>query len=134
MTKVALDTNVLISAIVFGGKPRQVLEAAIKGQVQLVLTEAITEEMKEALEAKKFQYPNEITDLIAHELEALAEIDKPQDRLTIIDKDLENNRVLEYAQDSHADFIVSGDAHLLELEKFEGTKIVTAEEILEILD
>ena len=42
--------------------------------------------------------------------------------------------VLECAQESQADYIVSRDVHLLELDKFEGSKIVTAEEILEILD
>lgn len=134
MTKVVLDTNTLISAIVFGGKPREVLEAAIKGHIQLVLTEKIIEEMREVLEGKKFQYPKEITDLIIHELEALVEIVKPKHKITVIDKDPEDNRVLECAQESQADYIVSGDEHLLELENFEGSKIVTAEEILEILD
>jgi putative PIN family toxin of toxin-antitoxin system len=134
LTKVVLDTNTLISAIVFGGKPREVLEAAIKGHIQLVLTEKIIEEMREVLEGKKFQYPKEITDLIIHELEALVEIVKPKHKITVIDKDPEDNRVLECAQESQADYIVSGDVHLLELENFEGSKIVTAEEILEILD
>jgi putative PIN family toxin of toxin-antitoxin system len=134
LTKVVLDTNTLISAIVFGGKPREVLEAAIKGHIQLVLTEKIIEEMREVLEGKKFQYPKEITDLIIHELEALVEIVKPKHKITVIDKDPEDNRVLECAQESQADYIVSGDEHLLELENFEGSKIVTAEEILEILD
>ena len=78
LIKIVLDTNILISAIVFGGKPRQVLEAAIKGHIQLVLTEEITGEMRGVLEGKKFQYPKEITDLIIRELEAMAEIVKPK--------------------------------------------------------
>lgn len=134
LTRVVLDTNILISAIVFGGKPRKVLESVIKEEIQLILTEDIIKEMKRVLVGKKFQYPDEITDLIIRELEALAEIVKPKERIRLIEKDPEDNRVLECAQESQADYIVSGDAHLLELEKFEGSKIVTAEEILEILD
>ena len=134
MTKVVLDTNVLISAIVFGGRPREVLEAAIKGQIQLVLTEYIMEELRGVLEGKKFRYPEEITDLIIHELEALAEIVKPKERITVIEKDPEDNGVLECAQESQADYIVSGDTHLLEIQDFKGTKILTPEEFLDTLD
>lgn len=134
MIKVVLDTNILISAIVFGGKPREVLEAAIKGKIQIVLTENIIKELKGVLEGNKFQYPTEITDLIIQELEALAEIIKPKERITVIEKDPEDNRVLECAQKAQADFIVSGVMHLLEIHDFKGTKIVTAEKILEILD
>ena len=134
MTKVVLDTNVLISAIVFGGKPREVLEAAIKGQIQLVLTEYIMEELRGVLEGKNFRYPEEITDLIIHELEALTEIVKPKERITVIEKDPEDNRVLECAQESQADYIVSGDTHLLEIQDFKGTKILTPEEFLDTLD
>ena len=134
MIKVILDTNILISAIVFGGRPRQVLEAAIKGKVQLVLTEEIIEEIKGVLEGKKFQYPKEITDLIVLELEALAEIIKPKDRLTIIAKDPEDNLVLECAQQAKADFIVSRDTHLLEIKDFAGTRILTHDEFIDVLD
>jgi putative PIN family toxin of toxin-antitoxin system len=134
LTKVVSDTNILISAIVFRGKPREVLEAAIKGKIQIVLTENIIKELKGVLEGNKFQYPTEITYLIIQELEALAEIIKPKERITVIEKDPEDNKVLECAQESQADFIVSGVMHLLEIHDFKGTKIVTAEKILEILD
>jgi putative PIN family toxin of toxin-antitoxin system len=134
LIKVVLDTNILISAVVFGGKPREVLEAAIKGEIQLVLTDEIIGEMKGVLEGKKFQIPGEITDLIIRELKALAEIVKPKRSITIIEKDPEDNRVLECAQEAQADFIVSGDVHLLRIENFKGTKILTPGEFLDILD
>lgn len=134
LTKVVLDTNILISAIVFGGKPREVLKAAIRGQIQLVLTEDIIEEMRRVLEGKKFQSPAETRDLIIHELESLAEIVKPKEKTTFIKKDPEDNRVLECAQGAQADYIVSGDKHLLEIEDFKEIKIVTPEKFLDILD
>ena len=134
LTEVVLDTNILISAIVFGGKPRQILEAAVKGQIQLVLSDEIIKEMRGVLEGKKFQHPSEIMDLIINELEDHAEIVKPKERITVLEKDPENNRVLECAQEAQADYIVSGDKHLLEIEDFKETKILTPEEFLDILD
>ena len=134
MIKVVLDTNILISAIVFGGKPRKVLESAIKGEIEFVLTEEIIEEMRGVLEGKKFQYPAEISDLIIHELEALAEIVKPKHKITVIEKDPEDNRVLECAHESRADLIVSGDMYLLEIQDFQGTKILTPEAFLNTMD
>jgi len=134
LTKIVLDTNVLISALVFGGKHKKILEAAVKGHIQLVLTEDIIGEMRGVLQGKKFQYPTEITDLIINELEALGEIVKPKERITVIEKDPEDNRVLECAHVSKADYIVSGDKHLLEIEDFKETKILTPEEFLDILD
>lgn len=133
MIKVVLDTNILISAIVFGGKPRKVLEAAIKGKIHLVLTEEIIVEIRGVLEGKKFQYPSEITELIIQELEALAEIVKPKERIKVIEKDPEDNRVLECAQQEQADYIVSGDVHLLEIKEFQGTRILIPGEFLKIL-
>jgi putative PIN family toxin of toxin-antitoxin system len=133
LTKVVLDTNVLISAIVFGGKPREVLRAAIKGKIQLVLTENILEEMREVLEGKKFQFPKEIRDLIIQELLSLAEIVKPKHRITFAKEDPDDNRVLECAKESKADYIVSGDVHLLEIKEFDETKILTPGEFLDML-
>lgn len=132
MIKIVLDTNVLISAIVFGGKPRDILEKAIKGQIQLVLSEELIGELSGVLEGRKFKYPSEIMKLIITELEAIAEVVKPEKKLKVIKKDPEDNRVLECAQKSKADFIVSGDVHLLEFEEFMGTKILTPEAFLSL--
>jgi predicted nucleic acid-binding protein len=52
----------------------------------------------------------------------------------VIEKDPEDNRLLECAQKSHADYIVSGDMHLLEIKDFKATKILTPEEFLATLD
>lgn len=129
-----MDTNILLSAIVFGGKLREVLETAIKEQIQIILTEDIIEEMRGVLEGKKFRYPKKITDLIIQELEALAEIVKIKNRITVIEKDPEENRMLECAQEAQADFIVSGDMNLLEIQDFKGPRILTPEEFLDVLD
>lgn len=75
-----------------------------------------------------------MADLIVQEQEALGEIAKPKEKLSVIEKDPEDNRVLECAQESKADYIVSGDVHLLGIKEYAGTKILTPNEFLELLD
>ena len=53
MHKVVLDTNVLISAIVFGGKPRDVFNRILKGQIRLAISKDILDEMEGVLSGKK---------------------------------------------------------------------------------
>jgi putative PIN family toxin of toxin-antitoxin system len=58
---------------------------------------------------------------------------EPKIKLHIIDKDEEDNKILECALAARADFIVSGDKHLLELGKFRKTKILTPREFFDNL-
>jgi predicted nucleic acid-binding protein len=45
VTRVVLDTNVLISAIMYGGNPRRVLEAVISGSIQMSVSEDLIQEL-----------------------------------------------------------------------------------------
>ena len=130
MYKIVLDTNVLISAIVFGGKPRDVLELVIKGKLILAVSEAILEEVKTVLGGNKFQYPSQIVDSILDEIGGISELVKPKMKVDAIINDPDDNRILECAFESGADFIVSGDTDLLEMQDFKGTKIMNPADFL----
>ena len=52
--RVVLDTNVIISALVFGGKPRSNLQRVIRAEMDLILSEAIVEELTGVLRRPKF--------------------------------------------------------------------------------
>jgi len=45
-----------------------------------------------------------------------------------------DNRILECAMEGQADYIISGDKHLLDLKTYQGIKIVTLAEFLEIFE
>ncbi|MBF0121838.1 MAG: putative toxin-antitoxin system toxin component, PIN family [Candidatus Omnitrophica bacterium] len=128
--RVVLDTNVFISAIAFGGKPKIILEKAIKGDIQLVLSDPILEELQGVLLGKKFNYPPHIVIEIAQQLASLAEIVYPEDRILIIKSDPADNRILECAVAGMAKYIVSGDADLLMLRIYEKIRIVTPDVFL----
>ena len=53
--RVVLDTNVIISAVLFGGKPRLILEAALAGHFELFLSDAMVDELHDVLRRPKFQ-------------------------------------------------------------------------------
>ena len=53
-------------------------------------------------------------------------------KVHVIREDLSDNRVLACAKEARAHFIVSGDRHLLQLEQYEKTMIVTPSRFLEM--
>lgn len=133
MLRVVLDTNVLISAILFGGKPRQILEKAIRGKIRLCLSEPILEELKGVLQRSKFDYSPEMIQFILTELVGIADLVNPSETLSVVLDDPEDNRILECAVEAKANYIISGDFHLLRLNRYRNIEVVNAFAFLERL-
>ncbi len=133
MLRVVLDTNVLISAILFGGKPRQILEKAIRGEVRLCLSEPILEELKGVLQRSKFDYSPEMIQIILTELMGIADFVNPSETIKAVLEDPEDNRILECAVEARANYVVSGDLHLLKLKKYLDIEVLNALAFLERL-
>lgn len=130
MLKIVLDSNVIISALVFGGKPRDILELVISGRLQLYLSNQILEETGGVLKGNKFQFPAHVVDAILKELEALAHLVEPQISIACIVDDPTDNKILECATASDSEYIVTGDEHLLKLKKYEHISIVDPSDFL----
>ena len=128
--RIVLDTNVLISAILFGDKPRSVLDLVISGSVDCTLSTVILDELKDVLQRPKFGFSAEVCFHIIEELHGACDIISPSVSVDVIRSDPDDNRILECAKESQADFIVSGDHHLLDLGKFERIRIVTPADYL----
>ncbi len=131
MYKVVLDTNVLISAIVFGGKPREVFELILMEKVNLAISREILNEMRGVLSGRKFRYPQQVLHSILHSLENLAEFVVPQKPVKIIKDDPADNRILECALEAGAHIIISGDRHLLDVKRYRGIEIISPSDFLE---
>ena len=134
MLKVVLDTNVLISAILFGGKPRQILEKAIRGEIRLCLSEPILEELRGVLGRSKFGYSPEMIQFIFTELTGIADFVNPSETIDVVLEDSEDNRILECAVEAKANTIISGDSHLLKLNRYRNIEVLDAAAFLERLD
>ena len=128
--RIVLDTNVLISAFLFGGKPQRVLGLVISGLVDCTLSTVILDELKDVLQRPKFGFSAEVCFHIIEELHGACDIISPSVSVDVIRSDPDDNRILECAKESQADFIVSGDPHLLDLGKFERIRIVTPADYL----
>ena len=126
-----MDTNIWISALNFGGKPAQILKLAIIKQIRLYCSQTLFAELIGVLR-KKFDY----SDGKIKEVEALfkkrVKFREPRINLNVIKTDPSDNRVLECAFETEADFIVSGDKDLLNLESFRGIRIVNPTVFLKI--
>jgi len=122
--RIVLDTNVLISAVVFGGKPREVLETVISWNYAMAISVEMLEELQGVLEGKKFRYPSEVVRNIVSELLAVSDLVRPAIKVEQVKADPADNRILECALESKAECIVTGDRHLLELGHFEGIPIL----------
>lgn len=126
--RVVLDSNVIISAVVYKGKPRIILDLAFEQRIETITSPALLVEVMEVL-AKKFQLLKEELDLINEEIENDFEIIHPRTALHLV-RDEDDNRVLEAALEGDCDYIISGDEDLLNLGQFKNIKIVTPDEFL----
>ncbi len=123
------DTNVLVSAIVFGGPPGKIIELAAEGHLQLIISPSLIDELKEVLRSK-FEFSDAATYQAEVLLRRISTVVEPQREIAVVREDPADNRVLEAAIAGDADIIVSGDRHLLSLEAFEGISIVSPRDLL----
>jgi putative PIN family toxin of toxin-antitoxin system len=132
MTKVILDTNVVVSSLVFGGKIRTILDLVFAGELQMVSCQELEEEILRILVAKfGFSFEDMIT---AKKLIGVAKthvITKPYPKISC-DKD--DNFLLALVSVSKTKILVTGDKDLLVLKKYSGCKIITASQFLDFLD
>ena len=129
MKRVVADTNVLVSALQFGGKPKQLLELAIDGQVDLAVSEAIIAETLRVLRNKFGRAPDWVAET-DRQLRVVTRLVQPTDRIQAIEVDPTDDRILECAVAAEAEVIVSGDTHLLSLGSFRGVPIQRVAEFL----
>ncbi len=130
MVKVVLDTNTLISAIMFGGKCRNILEMGISGKIKIAMSQDILKELAGVLVGKKFRVPTPVVQQTIHELSEIAELVIVVDKINAIKSDHDDNRILECAVSAKADYIVSGDSDLLSLKNFKKIKIFSPSDFL----
>jgi uncharacterized protein len=130
MIRVVLDTNVYISALMFGGLPGALLDLALLRSFLPVISPVLLDELDEKLRLK-FEMPAEDTAIIRAKLESIADIVRPDMVLHVIEDDPDDDRVLECAVKGRADYIVTGDRHLLKLGSYKAIPIVTVRQFLD---
>lgn len=132
--RVVFDTNVLISAFVFpGGAPETAYRAALSGKVTLVTSPPLLAELARVL-ADRFGWEDTMVETAVGQVARIGTVVRPREKVSVIRRDPDDDRVLEAAREGSADVIVSGDRHLLDLRSWEGVRIVRVAEFLEEIE
>ena len=140
MIKVVLDTNIFVSGILNSkGAPGQVLKAWHENKFVLTTSKPIIKEIKQVLNSAKIQeflkkhkvVKEDLNDFFST-LSFNALVVKPSFKLDIIKEDPADNKFLECALMVKAEYIVSGDKHLLKLKMYENIKIISAYELINL--
>ena len=127
--RLVLDTNTVVSGLIWGGVPGQLIDAAAAGTVQIISSVPLLGELHDVLFRKKFATQLAEQGVDAADLfegyAALVELVDPADIGPVILADPDDDIVLATAVAGGADAIVSGDAHLLGIGEFRGMPIIT---------
>ncbi len=131
LVKAVLDTNILVSALVYGGKPRQILELSLSRRIKAFISTPIIAELVDVL-LRKFRYSKSQVYVLERKIKESFYVLYPTLSVRIL-SDEPDNRVLEAALTAGADFIVTGDKELLNLKSFRGTKMLSSADFLKAL-
>lgn len=132
LVKVVLDTNVLLSALIYGGKPEQIYRLVLTKKIRAIASPILLAELLEILTKKSSFYQREISQIM-QKIRKSCKIVHPKKTIAIL-KDDDDNRVLEAATTGSCDFIVTGDRQLLDLKEYKRIKIVTPHQFLRLIE
>jgi putative PIN family toxin of toxin-antitoxin system len=129
--KVVLDTNVLIAAFATQGLCHAVFEVCID-QHQIVLSEQILKEFASNME-RKLKAPSGVVDDAVQFLRDHSSIHKAEKLLKRISRDAADDHILALADETNADYVITGDKDLLILKKYKKVPIILPREFWETL-
>ena len=129
--RVVIDTNVLISAIFWTGKPKQLLNYVRRQKITFVTSNQLLDELRQILirQDKPFHLRDNEADQVVEAMRSSAEIVDSHSQLTVCHDEMDN-RVIASAIDGKAEYIVTGDLHLLGLKSYQSVKIMTVSDFL----
>ena len=131
--KIVIDANLFISAFFWKGNPQKVINRATEGLDDLFMSMDILEEITNVINRPKFNADKKETENYISGIKKISKFVNPLVSVTA-SRDVKDNKYLECAVAANANYIVSGDIHLLELKKYNEIFIVKAKEYLDIVD
>lgn len=130
---IVLDTNIIISGIFWDGNEAIIIKKCKSGKLRNFVTPYTLMELERVLGYPKFQLePKEIETQINNVL-SFSSVVNPDFHVMIVEEDPTDNIFLDCALTADADYIISGDRHLLDIKDFEGINIVNASTFLKEL-
>ena len=133
--RIVIDTNVIVSALLFGGRPGKLVELWRNGTLQPYGSKSIIEEYIRVLTYPKFKLKeDEINYLVYKEILPYFEIVEVTDAPELgVVEDLSDEKFLHCAVKIRATGIVSGDDHLLKLKSYQKIPILSVSQFLKTM-
>ena len=132
MIKAVYDTNIIVSALISRGFPFIALLLVLTGNIQLFITESLSQEYEEVLRRPKFRNLRQDISEVLSTIKRYAMLVTPDDTITKI-TDEPDNRVLECAVAGKVDYIVTGNTKDFSFEEFMGIKVVSPREFIHMI-
>jgi uncharacterized protein len=128
--KIVIDTNILISALGWNGKPRELFMQIIDSEFELIICTKQLAEIKRVLDYPKFGFKRDQKELFLKILLQAATIAETKTTIDIIKEDPSDNMLIECALENNAKHIISGDKHLKKLKTYQGIMILSVNDFL----
>lgn len=137
--RVVLDANIYISSLISTlGNPKMITNKWENGDFEVLITEEIIDEVARVIRyphvTKRHKKGEEKIKAYLQLLSTQAKLVEVNEKLEVIKEDKTDNRYLECAVAGKADYIVSGDNHLLRIGEFMGIIILSPAAFVALLD
>ena len=137
--RVVVDTNVVVSRyLVPQGKPARILSHWEEGDFDLLVSEPILDECRRVLRYDRLRARHGMNDAAIEQvivgLRTFATMVVPRQAIRAVDSDPDDDKFLECAVAGGAEFVVSGDRHLLDLGSYQGIQILPPAAFLAYLE
>ena len=127
MYRIIVDTNVLINGVQDEESyTYKIIEACIGGKMQALISRKIKKENERL--TNRLINNGEYFDLL-EEYYKTCEIVNPQKKLNVVEDDYDDNKFVEAGVEGGADFIVTNDSDLLDMDDYEGVRMITPEQL-----
>jgi len=133
--RVVLDTNVLISALLFKGELSRIVGLWQKGKIIPVISKETFDELRTVLEYSKFSLSRaEIKSLIEHDILPFFEVVNVSKHVKGTCRDPEDDKFISCAISASVDWIVTGDKDFSDLKKYQSIRIIHASDFIKMFD
>jgi len=136
MHRIVADTNVLVSSLIRRGRPHELLLRIDGIDVRLISSNALMAELISVLAEEriaKYVAKSEVERYIRY-VGRRTTLVRIRSKFKVVKDDPKDDIVLNTAYSGEAEYIVSGDQHLIPLREFKGIRIVTVSDMLDILE
>jgi putative PIN family toxin of toxin-antitoxin system len=124
--------------MIWGGSPANIIKAAEEGRISIIASEQIVREINQTLAYPRLREIYEGAGIGRDELiEAVLRVAKMVEvtkKIELIQEDPADNKFLECALDGKADYIVSGDSHLLRIGQYQRIQIHTVRQFTKLME